>query len=377
MNATAVVIGAGPAGLAAAAELKRVGYAVTVVEKAASVGASWAAHYDRLHLHTARTLSSLPGQAMPRRYGQWVARDDFREYLADYAAGNGLVPKLDTEVTGVTQNVDGTWAVSLKKGPALTARVVVMASGYNNTAKIPDWPGLSSFKGAVLHSSAYRNPAALKAKKVLIIGSGNSGSEIAADLAHAGIHTQLAVRTPPNVVRRSVLGIPGQFLVLMTSPLPLPIADRVGRVLQRLTVGDLSAWGLKRAPRGLFSQVKRDDLIPTIDVGLIDAVKSGKVAVVPAVESFGATSVTLIDGSEVTPDTVIVATGFSRGLEALVGALGVLGPTGIPLIDGADQLVDKPGLFFLGYSNPFTGNIRQIAIDAKKIGRRARRLLAG
>ena len=374
MNATAVVIGAGPAGLAAAAELKRVGYAVTVVDKATEVASSWAGHYDRLHLHTARTLSSLPRRVMPRRYGQWVARDDFRAYLADYAKSNELNVQLGTTVSSVEKTATG-WSVTADK-KKLAADVVVVATGYNHTAKIPNWPGLSSFTGTVLHSSAYRNPAALKAKNVLIIGSGNSGSEIATDLAHAGIHTQLAVRTPPNVVRRSVLGIPGQFLVLATAPLPLPVADRVGRVLQRLTVGDLSPWGLKRAPSGLFSQVKRDDLIPTIDVGLIDAVKSGKVTVVPAVESFSAKTVKLIDGSELAPDTVIVATGFSRGLETLVGGLGVLGPTGIPLIDGADQLVDKPGLFFLGYSNPFTGNIRQIAIDAKKIGRKAERLLS-
>jgi cation diffusion facilitator CzcD-associated flavoprotein CzcO len=233
---------------------------------------------------------------------------------------------------------------------------------------------LAGFGGTVLHSSAYRNPAALKAKKVLIIGSGNSGSEIAADLADAGLQVTLAVRTPPNIVRRSVLGIPGQVLVLITSPLPLPVADRVARVLQRLTVGDLSRYGLKRAARGVFSQVKKDDLIPTIDVGLIDAVKKGAVTVVSAVESFGAKEVTLIDGAKLSPDTVIIATGFMRGLEPLVGSLGVLGPAGLPLVNGPDELADKPGLFFLGYSNPLTGNIRQLKIDAKRIARRAKRL---
>ena len=372
-DSTAVVIGAGPAGLAAAAELGRAGFTVTVVDKAAEVGSSWAGHYDRLHLHTARTLSSLPGMVMPRRYGRWVARDNFRAYLAEYARENTLTLQLGTAVSAVEKTQDG-WTVSAgtKKLPA---DVVVIATGYNHTPKIPAWPGLAQFSGQVLHSSTYRNPAALTAKQVLIIGSGNSGSEIAADLADAGLQVSLAVRTPPNIVRRSVLGIPGQVLVLMTSPLPLPLADRIGRLLQRLTVGDLSRYGLKRAPRGVFSQVKKDDLIPTIDVGLIDAVKKGAVTVVPAVESFGAKEVTLVDGTTVTPDTVIVATGFVRGLEPLVGSLGVLGPAGLPLVNGEDELVDKPGLFFLGYSNPLTGNIRQLKIDAKKIARKARRLL--
>ena len=367
-DSTAVVIGAGPAGLAAAAELGRAGFAVTVVDKATEVGSSWAGHYDRLHLHTARTLSSLPGMVMPRRYGRWVARDDFRAYLTEYASG--LTLQLGTEVSAIEKTADG-WTV-IAGNKKLPADVVVVATGYNHTPKIPDWPGLAKFGGQVLHSSAYRNPAALKAKHVLIIGSGNSGSEIAADLADAGLQVTLAVRTPPNIVRRSVLGIPGQVLVLITSPLPLPIADRVARVLQALTVGNLSRYGLKRAARGVFSQVKKDDLIPTIDVGLIDAVKKGAVAVVPAVESFGAKDVTLVDGTKLTPDTVIIATGFVRGLEPLVGSLGVLGPAGLPLVNGADELVDKPGLFFLGYSNPLTGNIRQLGIDARKIARKAR-----
>ena len=373
MSKEAVVIGAGPAGLAAAAELGRAGFAVTVIDKASEVGSSWAKHYDRLHLHTARTLSSLPGTVMPRRYGRWVARDNFRAYLADYARTNNLTVQLGTAVSAIEKTAHG-WSVTAGK-KKLPADVVVIATGYNHTPKVPDWPGLTKFGGQALHSSAYRNPAALKAKHVLIIGSGNSGSEIAADLADAGLQVSLAVRTPPNIVRRSVLGIPGQVLVLITSPLPLPIADRVARVLQRLTVGDLSRYGLKRAARGVFSQVKKDDLIPTIDVGLIDAVKKGAVTVVPAVESFGAKDVTLVDGTKLSPDTVIIATGFVRGLEPLVGSLDVLGPAGLPLVNGSDELADKPGLFFLGYSNPLTGNIRQLKIDAKAIARKAKRLL--
>ena len=82
----AVVIGAGPGGLAAAAELKRVGVEAIVLDKADRVGSSWAGHYDRLHLHTSRGLSGLPGYPIPRRYGRWVARDDVLRYLAEYAS---------------------------------------------------------------------------------------------------------------------------------------------------------------------------------------------------------------------------------------------------------------------------------------------------
>jgi len=368
MSKDALVIGAGPAGLAAAAELQKVGYAVIVIDKADSVGSSWSHHYDRLHLHTARTMSSLPGKPMPKRYGRWVARDDFREYLADYA--RQLDVRLGVTAASVSQK-DGQWVVESSIG-ALTADAVVVATGYNHAAKIPDWPGLASYTGRVVHSSEYRNPAALDAQHVLVVGPGNSGAEIAADLASSGTAVTLAVRTPPNIVRREVLGIPTQSLTLSTYPLPTRIADKVARGMQILTVGDLSRYGLQKAPRGIFSQQADDDVTPTIDVGLIDALKAGKITVVAAVDSFTADAVVLSDGSTVSPDLVLVATGFQRGLEPLVGDLGVVAPGGRPLINADEQLPGLEGLFFLGYSNPITGNIRQVAIDARKIAKRAR-----
>ena len=364
----AIVIGAGPAGLAAAAELQKVGYTVIVLEKADTAGSSWSHHYDRLHLHTARTMSQLPGKPMPRSYGRWVARDDFRAYLADYA--KDLDVRYGTTATSVAKK-DGRWLVGSTIGD-LTADAVVVATGYNHTAKIPDWPGLSSYRGRVVHSSEYRNPAALDASHVLVVGPGNSGAEIAADLTSAGIAVTLAVRTPPNIVRREVLGIPTQSLTLATYPLPTKLADRVARGMQMLTVGDLSKHGLPKPPRGIFSQQAEDDVTPTIDVGLIDALKAGTITVVAAVDGFTTDAVKLADGTTVTADVVLVATGFQRGLEPLVGDLGVVAPGGRPLINADEQLPGLEGLFFLGYSNPITGNIRQVAIDARKIARRAR-----
>jgi putative flavoprotein involved in K+ transport len=366
----AVVIGAGPAGLAAAAELQKVGYSVVVIDKADSVGSSWSKHYDRLHLHTSRPLSSLPGRPIPRTYGRWVARDDFRRYLAEYAEAEKLDVRLGVTATSI-EKTDAGWTVGTSTGQ-FTADAVVVATGYNNTAKIPDWPGLPEYTGRVIHSSEYRNPAALGARDVLVVGPGNSGAEIAADLAGAGVAVRIAVRTPPNLVRRQVLGIPTQSLTLSTYPLPTKIADRVARGMQILTVGDLSRYGLPKAPRGIFSQQAEDDVTPTIDVGFIDALKAGTVRVVGAVESFGRDEVRLADGTSVSPEVVLVATGFQRGLEPLVGDLGVIAPGGRPLINADEQLPGLEGLFFLGYSNPITGNIRQVAIDARKIARRAR-----
>jgi putative flavoprotein involved in K+ transport len=367
----AVVIGAGPAGLAAAAELQRVGVEVIVLDKADRVGSSWAGHYDRLHLHTSRGLSGLPGYRIPRRYGRWVARDGVLSYLAEYAALHGLDVRLGVAAISVERGVDE-WRVVWRRGDEegqIAADTVVVATGYNHTAKLPDWPGLETFTGKVVHSSEYKNPGLLGARDALVIGPGNSGAEIAADLADAGVRVSLAMRTPPNVVLRAVAGIPSQALVLSMSPLPVRAQDALSGLLQKLVVGELRKYGIPKAPRGIATQQLRDDVTPTIDVGLLQALKSGGVKIVAAVERFTKDAAVLADGTELHADAVVLATGFQRGLEPLVGDLGVLARSGRPLINADEQLAAHPGLYFLGYSNPLTGNLRQVGLDATKIAK--------
>ena len=379
-RSTAVVLGAGPAGLAAAAELKRVGIPVVVLDKADRVGSSWAGHYDRLHLHTSRGLSGLPGYRIPRRFGRWVARDGVLAYLAEYADLHGLDVRLGVTATAVERGIDE-WQISYTQGATtgtIAADVVVVATGYNHSPKVPDWPGLSSFAGKIVHSSAYKNPAELGGKAglpngVLVVGPGNSGAEIAADLADAGVDVSLAMRTPPNIVLRAVAGIPSQALIISMAMLPVKAQDALAGLLQKVAVGNLSKYGIPKAPRGIATQQLRDDVTPTLDVGLIKALKAGGVKIVAAVEKFTKDSVVLADGTSLTPDAVVLATGFQRGLESLVGDLGVLARTGRPLVNADQQLAAHPGLFFLGYSNPLTGNLRQLGIDATKIARVAAR----
>lgn len=363
----AVVLGAGPGGLAAAAELTRVGVETVVLDKADRVGSSWAGHYDRLHLHTSRGLSGLPGYPIPRRYGRWVARDDVLRYLAEYADLHDLDVRLGVTATAVERAEDG-WRVVTDHGTIATDTVVV-ATGYNHTPRLPDLPGLDTFTGTVVHSSAYKNPAELGGRDVLVIGPGNSGAEIAADLADAGVRVSLAMRTPPNVVLRAVAGIPSQALILSMSPLPVRVQDAMSGLLQKVAVGNLSKYGIPKAPRGIATQQLRDDVTPTIDVGLLRALKNGGVHVVASVERFTTDAVVLADGTELHPDAVVLATGFRRGLEPLVGDLGVLARSGRPLVNGEAQLAAHPGLFFLGYSNPLTGNLRQLGIDATRIAK--------
>lgn len=374
------VVGAGPGGLAVAAALRARGVRVVVLEKADRVGASWRGHYDRLRLHTTRRLSSLPGLRIPRRFGRWVARDDVVRYLEKYAEFH----ELDV-VTGVSvERIDpvphtggGGWRLSASGGRRLTGGAVVVATGYNHTPYVPRWPGADAYEGELLHAGRYRNPEPYRGRDVLVVGAGNTGAEIAADLAHGGAgRVRLAVRTAPYILRRSTLGWPAQRTGILVRRLPVRLVDALAGPVSRLSVPDLSDRGLPRPAGGLYTRV-RQGAIPVQDVGLVAAVRAGRVEPVAAVEGFEDGAVLLADGSRLTPDTVIAATGYRRGLEPLVGHLGVLDPRGRPREHGARTVRSAPGLYFTGFTNPISGMFRELARDADRIASRLAKDLAG
>ncbi|MEV6649177.1 NAD(P)/FAD-dependent oxidoreductase [Streptomyces sp. NPDC051219] len=364
------VIGGGPGGLAAAAALRERGVRAVVLEKSDGVGASWRRHYDRLHLHTTRRLSALPGLAMPRSFGRWVARNDVVRYLENYAEHHELEIVTGVEVSRVERAPDGAgWLLRATGGRELTGRAVVVATGHNHTPRLPEWAGRETYTGDLLHASEYRNALPYAGKDVLVVGIGNTGAEIAVDLVEGGAaRVRLAVRTVPHIVRRSTAGWPAQRTGILVRRLPTRLVDRAGRLVGRISVPDLSAHGLPRPDTGLYSRVK-DGAIPVQDVGLIDAVRKGRVEPVATVASFDGGKVALTDGSHLSPDAVIAATGYERALEGLVGHLGVLDGRGRPVVHGARTSAGAPGLYFTGFTNPISGMFREMALDAVRIAK--------
>ncbi|MER6343580.1 flavin-containing monooxygenase [Streptomyces sp. NPDC001595] len=364
------VVGGGPGGLAAAYALRAQGVRAVVLERSGQVGASWRRHYDRLHLHTTRRLSALPGLPMPRRFGRWVSRDNVVRYLEKYAEHHELEIVTGVEVSRIDRSPDGTgWLLHATGGRELTGAAVVVATGHNHTPRIPDWPGLADYTGDFRHASEYRDAAPYAGRDVLVVGVGNTGAEIAVDLVEGGAsRVRLAVRTVPHIVRRSTAGWAAQYNGVLVRRLPVRLVDAVARPLARISVPDLSAHGLPRPDTGLYSRV-REGAVPVQDVGLIDAVRKGRVEIVAAVDSFEDGKVVLADGDRVGPDAVIAATGYVRALEGLVGHLDVLDDRGRPLVHGPRSPHQAPGLFFTGFTNPISGMLRELAIDARKIAR--------
>ncbi|MEU1318497.1 flavin-containing monooxygenase [Streptomyces tibetensis] len=373
------VIGGGPGGLSVAYALRARGVRAVVLEKSDHVGASWRRHYDRLHLHTTRRLSALPGLPMPRRFGRWVSRDDVVRYLEKYAEHHRLEIVTGVEVSRVERTADGTgWLLHATGGRELTGAAVVVATGYNHTPRLPHWPGRSAFTGEFLHAGEYRSGKPYAGRDVLVVGVGNTGAEIAVDLVESGAsRVRLAVRTVPHIVRRSTAGWAAQYSGVLVRRLPVGLVDRISRLQAKVAVPDLSAHGLPRPDTGLYTRVKQG-AIPVQDVGLIDAVRKGRVEIVAAVEGFeGGDKIALADGSRISPDVVIAATGYVRALENLVGHLDVLDDRGRPVAHGARTPRTAPGLYFTGFTNPISGNLRELALDAVKIAKAVARNGAG
>ncbi|MFH8366141.1 flavin-containing monooxygenase [Streptomyces sp. NPDC018031] len=364
------VVGGGPGGLATAAALGERGIRTVVLERSDAVGASWRGRYDQLRLHTTRRLSALPGLSIPRSCGRWVGRDDLVRYLERYADHHELDVVTGVEVSRVERPEDGTgWLLHATGGRRLTAPAVVVATGFNHTPRLPDWPGGDGFTGELLHAAHYRNPEHYRDRDVLVVGAGSTGTEIAVELARGGAaRVRLAVRTVPHIVRRSTAGCSAQRAGVLARRLPRRAVDRAARTVTRVTVPDLSGHGLPRPRTGLYTRAL-EGALPVQDTGLLAAVRAGRVEIVPAVESLDGEKVVLADGSRVCPDAVIAATGYRSALDRLVGHLGVLDERGRPLAHGPRTVGSAPGLHFTGFTNPVSGTLRELAIDAQRIAR--------
>ncbi len=356
MAGEVVVVGAGPAGLATAACLRARGVPFVVLERASAVASSWRNHYERLHLHTVKRHSALPMAPFPDEAPRYPSRDEVVAYLDAYARRFEIAPRFGELVRRIRP---GEVETAARTYPA---RAVVVCTGYNRVPHVPAWPG--ELGGPVVHSSAYRNGAPYKGKRVLVVGSGNSGAEIALDLWEHGAQPTLSIRGPVHVVPREVFGIPAQITSLyLFSRLPPRVADRVSLFTLNRAVGDLSRWGIERPALGPVSQVLEKKRIPLIDVGTIDLVRQGKIAVAKDVAGFAPDEVRFVDGTARPFDAVVLATGYRTGLPDLVEGVD-FDARGLPPRFGEEV---ARGLSFVGFRNPLTGQLRDIAAEAERV----------
>ena len=330
LGVSVIVVGAGAAGLGTAAELRRLGIDAVVLERGDGPAASWRARYDGLHLHTIRSLSGLPGAPIPRSDGRWVSRDAYVRYLERYARDNNVDIQVQTSVTRIDRG-DGGWRLETSRGE-LHADAVVVATGMSNVPFMPDWPGRASFAGRVdpLRPLSQRGslPRPRRARRRL---RELRRRDRDAARRRRRSRVRLSVRTPPQIARRDRASVPAQVLGLVLGQLPVRVGDAVGLALRRLSIPDLTEFGLPRPAVGPATTFRTTRQIPILDVGFVECVRSGRIEIVPAVSELPAGRVILADGSVRAVDAIVAATGFRAGLEPLVGHLGVLDTAGMPI----------------------------------------------
>ena len=359
-----VIIGAGPAGLATSASLHRAGLPHVVVERAPDVAASWRRRYDRLRLHTLKKYSSLPFSTWPPETPRYPSRADVISYLERYAEENRIAPRFGVDVLRVTHVADR-FTVDTSAG-TLKPRFIVVATGYNGLANWPKFRGLDGFTGSVVHSEMYKNPRPYVGKRTLVVGCGNSGAEIALDLAEHGVAVTMVVRGPVHVVPRDLMGRSSQETSIMLSRFPAAVRDALVAPILRLAVGDLSRWGIVRPAVGPNRSVEEGGRIPILDIGTIALVKAGRIRVLTGVQEVLADRVRFADGRIEPFEAIVLATGYRPALDHLIaGFESIADERGRPDRFGAESAI--PGLFFVGFRNPATGALREIAREAPRV----------
>lgn len=360
-----LVIGAGPAGLATAAELTRRGVAYGLVERGPTPAHSWVNTYDSLTLHTGKHMSALPGRNFSRRTPLFPTRDDFLAYLDDYTRRFALRVETGVQVDKVARERE-VW-IARAGNREFAARTLVMATGIMAKPRVPTIPGRELFRGEVRHSVEYRRPAPYAGKRVLVVGVGNSGGEIASELGRAGVDVTVLVRSGANVVPREILGVPIQYIAYGMRNLPRSTREKIAAMVQRMSEARRGPPVLPRPSHGPL------DAVPIIGFHLVDAIKAGQVRMrLGSIQCFTTAGVRFSDGGTETYDVVILATGFLPALDPL-GELVRRDAQGFAIRSDRVTSADQPHLYFVGHNYDVTGGLANIRVDAGIVADRVAR----
>lgn len=352
-----VVVGAGHAGLCVVSALRARGRTAHVIDGAARLGDTWRARYDGLRLNTSRAVSTIPGTVLDPGVGDWPTRDEWATHVESAAEQLG-VQRQRARVRSIRRGAVG-WAIELVDDAdadamttavtTITADVVVVATGRHRVPAIPPWPGADDTGVEVLHAAGYRDPTPFTGRRVLVVGAGNSGTEIAHLLCAAGVDVALSMRTRPVWARREFLGTDLSSVARTARRLPSWMVDVSGRLMQPLLFGRMRRYGLG-PPQRRLSRVEEASGA-TLDSGFVDDVKSRRIELVAALERLDRNGAILADGSRRKVDVVIAATGYRPDLGELLPAELVV-DDGWPAVRDA-PFEQAPGLYTAGL-NPAT-----------------------
>ena len=348
------VIGAGAGGLSSARFLLEGGHGVTVFESGSFVGGLWvyendnglSVAYSSLHINSEPRASHLRGFPFPEGSSLFPFHLVMHSYFMAFADHFGITEhvRFNTPVACV-EPIDGLkdngWLVRLVDGSNEQFDDVVIATGHQGIPLEPS--GLEDFTGEYLHSRQYRNPEPFEGKKVLVIGIGNSGLDIAADLAINAEHVYVSARSPVLIMPRMMWGAPsGRTSAKIAKPyIPWWLQRRIFIALCRVFHGRMEDWGL---------QTPKTRTHPASSPTFMAHVAFRRITCLPGLKSVTGQQVTFANGVTAEVDTIIAATGYDVNIP-------ILPPTVSPVVGKRIEVFNRvvhpswPGIFFVGFFN--------------------------
>jgi hypothetical protein len=306
------VVGAGPGGLVAARQLRAAGLPFDVFERHSDVGGIWdpasegSPIYRTAHFISSKYTSGFYGHPMPEEYPDYPSWREILQYIRDFAQAENLYEHItfDAEVESAELLDDGTWDVTVG-GQRRHYRALVVAPGVTWHPNTPEIAGRDTFTGQVMHSSAYFDSSTFAGKRVLVVGAGNSGVDIACDAAASADKAFLSVRRGYRFVPKHIFGVPSDVFITRGSPLPagVTLPDDPGALVDAL-VGDLTRYGLPAPDHELTASH------PILNDQVIHYFQHGDLTAKPDVERLDGGEVVFVDGTREHVDVVVLATGY-------------------------------------------------------------------
>ncbi|MGV9673925.1 flavin-containing monooxygenase [Nocardia sp. NPDC003482] len=302
------IIGAGYTGLAVAKAFTDLGLDYDQIEATGAIGGNWShGVYDSTYLISSKDVTGYPDYPMPADYPDFPSAAQMRDYLRAFAAEFGLTRRIrfDTLVTGVAPLDDAGlagWRVEFSDGSSAEYAGVVVANGHYWDVHVPSYPG--EFTGKQIHSKNYKRPADLDGSRVLVVGAGNSGCDLAVEAATTFGTSEISLRRGYWFVPKYVFGIPSSRFDVGSVPVPKLVQEAVFRSIVALGMGSYRSFGLAEPEHRIFDQ----DLV--VNQQLPYFLKHGRITVRPEIARFDGRTVHFTDGSSSEYDTVIWATGF-------------------------------------------------------------------
>ncbi|KAK7377533.1 hypothetical protein VNO80_02959 [Phaseolus coccineus] len=316
-----VIVGAGPSGLATAAYLKEKGVPSLILERSNCIASLWQLKtYDRLHLHLPKQFCELPLMGFPCEFPTYPTKQQFIEYLESYAERFAIRPRFNETVRHAEFDATlGLWKVrSFNKREVATefvCRWLIVATGENAEAVVPQIEGMGEFGGTIKHTSLYKSGAEFRGKRVLVVGCGNSGMEVCLDLCNHNATPSLVVRDTVHILPREMLGKSTFGLSMwLLKWLPIEFVDRFLLIVSWLMLGDTARFGLDRPKLGPLQLKNLSGKTPVLDVGTLAKIKSGHIKVRPSIERLKRYTVEFVDGRTEIFDAIILATGYKTNV---------------------------------------------------------------